>query len=185
MADDFYAEMLTWFATFAKRSLEDFHTFTHEAGLTMPQMNVLMRLYYHGPCDMSGLLDTMLSTKAAVSQMVERLVQQGLVARGEVPGDRRARLVSLTDKGCAVVAASVAAREGWLKEIGQELTPVQKTEIAHALHTLATVVMRAEGKEMPVDGAGVPAAHRKALAARQKTAGVRQKTAGALKKKLA
>jgi DNA-binding MarR family transcriptional regulator len=168
MADDFYAEMLTWFATFAKRSLEDFHTFTHDAGLTMPQMNVLMRLYYHGPCDMSGLLDTMLSTKAAVSQMVERLVQQGLVARGEVPGDRRARQVSLTDKGRAVVAASVAAREGWLKEIGQALTPVQKTEIAQALHTLATVATRAEGKDMPVEGAGVPAAHRRALAAQKK-----------------
>ena len=45
MSDDFYSEMLNWLATFAKRSLEDFHTFTHDSGLTMPQMNVLMRLY--------------------------------------------------------------------------------------------------------------------------------------------
>jgi MarR family transcriptional regulator, organic hydroperoxide resistance regulator len=168
MADDFYAEMLNWFATFAKRSLEDFHTFTHEEGLTMPQMNVLMRLYYHGPCDMSGLLDTMLSTKAAVSQMVERMVQQGLVERGVMPGDRRARQVSLTAKGRAVMEASITAREGWLKEIGALLTPAQKTEIAHALHTLAAASTRAEGKDMPVEGAGVPAAHHQALMAQMK-----------------
>lgn len=189
MADDFYTGMLTWFATFAKRSLEDFHTFTHDAGLTMPQMNVLMRLYYHGPCDQSGLLDTMLSTKAAVSQMVERMVQQGLVARGEVPGDRRARQVSLTDKGRATVEASIAAREGWLKEIDRGLTAEQKAEIAHALHTLATAVTRAECKDMPLEGAHVPAAHQQAMArqkaagARPITAGARPKAAGAKKKK--
>ncbi len=56
----------------------------------MPQMNVPMRLYYHGPCEMSGLMDTMLSTKAAVSQMVQCMVQQDLVQRGEMPGCRRA-----------------------------------------------------------------------------------------------
>ncbi len=49
-------------------------------------MNVPMRLCYHGLCEMSGLMDTMLSTKAAVSQMVQR----GLVQRCEMPGDRRA-----------------------------------------------------------------------------------------------
>jgi DNA-binding MarR family transcriptional regulator len=164
MAADFYSEMLNWFATYARRSLEDFHTFTHAAGLTMPQMNVLMRLYYHGPCDMSGLMDTMLSTRAAVSQMVERMVQQGLVERGEVPGDRRARQVSLTAKGRATVEASTTARQAWLNDIGETLTPVQQAEIGHAIHILAAAATRAAGKEMPLDGAGVPDAHRQASA---------------------
>ena len=168
MSDDFYSEMLNWLATFAKRSLEDFHTFTHNAGLTMPQMNVLMRLYYHGPSDMSGLMDTMLSTKAAVSQMVERMVQQGVVERCEVDGDRRARLVSLTEKGRATVEASMTSREGWLKEIGEALTPTQKAEIGHAIHILAEAVTRAEGGDMPVEGPAAPAAHRQALAAQAK-----------------
>jgi DNA-binding MarR family transcriptional regulator len=162
MPDEFYSEMLNWLATFAKRSLEDFHTFTHDAGLTMPQMNVLMRLYYHGPSDMSGLMDTMLSTKAAVSQMVERMVQQGVVERCEVDGDRRARMVNLTDKGRATVEASMTVQEGWLKEIGKALTPAQKTEIGHAIHILAEAVTRAEGRDMPVEGPSAPAAHRQA-----------------------
>jgi DNA-binding MarR family transcriptional regulator len=168
MADGFYTEMLAWLGTFARRSLEDFHTFTREAGLTMPQMNVLMRLYYHGPCEMSGLMDTMLATKAAVSQMVERMVQQGLVERGELPGDRRARQVSLTPKGRAMVTASITAREGWLKEIRQALTPAQKADSAHALHLLAEAATRAEGRDMPVEGADVPAAQRQAWAAQTK-----------------
>ena len=168
MSEDFYSEMLNWLGTFAQRSLDDFHTFTHDAGLTMPQMNVLMRLYYHGPSDMSGLMETMLSTKAAVSQMVERMVKQRLVERYEVEGDRRARLVRLTDKGRAVLEASKTAREGWLKEIGEALTPAQKAEIGHAIHILAEAVTRAEGRDMPVEGPGSPAAHRQALAAKAK-----------------
>jgi DNA-binding MarR family transcriptional regulator len=160
MPDDFYTEMLKWFATFAKRSLEDFHRFTHDAGLTMPQMNVLMRLYYRGPSPMTGLLDTMLSTKAAVSQMVERLVQQGLVERTEVPGDRRARQVGLTPKGRQMIEDSIAARQQWLDELGQNLTAPQKTEIARALHILAEAAARAEGEAMPADvPAHQPPAH--------------------------
>jgi DNA-binding MarR family transcriptional regulator len=110
---------------------------------------------------MSGLMDTMLSTKAAVSQMVERMVQQGVIKRCEVVGDRRARLVRLTSKGSATVEASMAARESWLKEIGAVLTTAQKAEIGHAIHILAEAVTRAEGREMPVEGPAAPAAHRR------------------------
>ncbi len=163
MPDEFYSEMLKWFATFAKRSLEDFHRFTRDAGLTLPQMNVLMRLYYHGACETTGLLDTMLTTKAAVSQMVERLVQQELVERAAVPGDRRARLVSLTAKGRQTVEASINARQRWLEEIGQHLTAQQKTEVAHALHLLAETATRAEGQAMPAEP------HARALARRPRT----------------
>ena len=154
MPNDFYTEMLDWFANFAKRSLRDFHRFTRDAGLTMPQMNVLMRLYYQGPCEMAGLLDTMLSSKAAVSQMVERLVQQGLVERAEVPGDRRARQVGLTPKGRHMIEDSITARQQWLEEIGQNLTAAQKIEVARALHTLAEAATLADGQAMP---AGVAA----------------------------
>ena len=78
-----------------------------------------------------------------------------------MPGDRRARQVCLTPKGRQVVEDSIAARQQWLDEIGQNLTAVQKTEVAKALHTLAEAATRAEGKTMPADvAAHAPPAHK-------------------------
>lgn len=143
MSDDaFFTEMMNWATLFARRSLGDFHQFTHEAGLTMAQMNVLLRLYYHGPSEVSGLIGTMLGSKAAASQMVERLVQQGLVERGSVPGDRRAKRVQLTGKGRQVIESSIAAREQWLKRLDEELTIEQKAEITRAIRTLNAAAAR-------------------------------------------
>jgi DNA-binding MarR family transcriptional regulator len=156
MTDEFYDEMLNWFAVFARRSLGDFHRFTRDLGLTMPQMNVLMRLYYQGACEVNGLMGTMLVSKAAVSQMVERLVQQGLVQRSEVPGDRRARLVCLTEKGRQIVSESITARQQWLDQIGETLTPEEKTVVAHALHILSEAAVRSEADAPPEGEAILP-----------------------------
>jgi DNA-binding MarR family transcriptional regulator len=141
---DFYGEMMQWLATFAHRSLEDFHRFTRDAGLTMLQMNVLMRLHYRGACEMNGLIDTMLTSKAAVSQMVDRLIQLGLVERAESLEDRRAKMVSLTRAGQKIVADSIRAREQWLQAVGGRLTEQQKAQIAQALHVLVEVSAQAD-----------------------------------------
>ena len=142
MEDNFYQVMLDWLALFARQSLADFHRFTHDAGLTLSQMNVMMRLYYQGSCEVKDLVDTMLVSKAAVSQMVERMVLQGLVQRADVPGDRRVKQVELTEKGYQFIKDSINAKQKWLEEIGNKLTSEQRTEIAHAIHLLAETVVR-------------------------------------------
>ena len=145
MDDAFYQEMLDWFAALDRRSLADFHHFTRDAGLTMLQMHLLMYLHSHGACEMTVLVDATLTSKAAVSQMVDRLVQQQLVARAEAPTDRRVKRVTLTRKGKRIVDDSLHARQDWLKQAGALLTPQQKQQVANALHTLAEATTRAEG----------------------------------------
>ncbi len=145
MDDVFYQEMLNWFAALDRRSLADFHHFTRDAGLTMLQMHLLMYLHSHGPCEMTVLVDATLTSKAAVSQMVDRLVQQRLVERAEAPTDRRAKRVTLTRKGKRIVDDSLSARQDWLKRAEALLTEEQKSQVADALHTLADASARAEG----------------------------------------
>ena len=145
MDDVFYQEMLNWFAALDRQSLADFHHFTRDAGLTMLQMHLLMYLHSHGACEMTILVDATLTSKAAVSQMVDRLVQQQLVERAEAPTDRRVKLVTLTRKGKRIVDASMHARQGWLERASALLTPQQKLQVANALHTLAEATTRAEG----------------------------------------
>jgi DNA-binding MarR family transcriptional regulator len=154
---EFDTQMMNWLMTFARRSLGEFHQFTREAGLTMPQMNVLLRLYYHGASDVSGLIDTMLGSKAAASQMVERLVQQELVERHEAPGDRRAKRVQLTEKGRQIIESSIASRQAWLKRLGAGLDETQKVEISRAIRLLNEAADRLSG---PSDTPDTACGHR-------------------------
>ena len=109
--------LLDWSAAFMRRSMADFMRFTRQEGLSMVQMNVLMRIYYHGDCDITTLLDTLQVSKAAAGQLVERMELQGLVERRANPRDRRARSLSLTARGRALVEESIAARQEWMADL--------------------------------------------------------------------
>ncbi|GIG70763.1 MarR family winged helix-turn-helix transcriptional regulator [Phytomonospora endophytica] len=63
-------------------------------------------------------------TKQGATQLLAELETRGYVQRMPHPTDRRARLVSLTERGWACVAAVVAEwraiEEGWVELVGRE-----------------------------------------------------------------
>ena len=81
------------------RSMRDFTTFMRNSGLSMPQVSALFRLYYQGQCGVTDIADHLDVTSAAASQMIERLVQQGLLERSEDPNDRRVKQIDLSPAG--------------------------------------------------------------------------------------
>lgn len=110
----------------------------------MTQMNVLMRLHYHGPCEISDLLEVLEISKAGAGQLVERMELQGLVISSPAPHDRRARLVQLTEKGSDLVSQSIEARLSWISELLNDLPPEELPGLAHALQTLAHAASQKE-----------------------------------------
>jgi DNA-binding MarR family transcriptional regulator len=83
-------------------------------------------------------------TNAAASQMVDRLVQLGMLERSEDPEDRRARQLRLTDLGRALVERSVEVRRRWMEELILTLTPEQQTQITDALSILTKAAQQAD-----------------------------------------
>jgi DNA-binding MarR family transcriptional regulator len=133
---DLSQNLLDWSSTFMRWSLHDLNRFTHRAGLSMVQMIVLMHLYYKGPSEMTGLCEMMHVSPAGASQMIERMAQQDLVQRAETPGDRRVRLVSLTEKGRQIVDESIAARRAWIEQFLATLPGEEREKIAAALEAI-------------------------------------------------
>jgi predicted transcriptional regulator len=66
------------------------------SGLSWVQMAVLLHLHYRGPREVMACGELLQLSPAGASQMIERLVQGGLVQRSETPDDRHVRLVHLT-----------------------------------------------------------------------------------------
>lgn len=133
--------MQDWVETFMHRSMRDFRRWMEDYGLSMSQINVLMRLYHHDVAGVSDIGAYLGVTNAASSQLIDRLFQMGLLERTEDPVDRRAKQIRLTPQGRSLVERSVKARLDWMKELTSNLTPDQQQQIAEAL-TLLTQAAR-------------------------------------------
>jgi DNA-binding MarR family transcriptional regulator len=113
-------------------------------GLSMPQFSILMQLHYHGGCGISDISERFEITPPAASQMVERLVQSGLVERLEDPNDRRARQLALTARGAAMIAEGSAARYRWLDSLVEALSPAERETVARAMQLLIAAAQQAD-----------------------------------------
>lgn len=112
------------------RIIQDFMQFMHQTGLSTPQINALLHIYHAGECQLSeigGLTD---SSKPAASQLVERLVQQGLVERTEDPLDRRNKKLRLTEKSLGLIQNGVTSNH-FLVDLMTSL-PAGQRETVHA-----------------------------------------------------
>lgn len=132
----FLDALQAWMRLFMRRSMHEFTRWMSHTGLSMSQMGAIMRLHHHGPCPISTIADELAITPAAASQMVDRLVQLGLLRREEDPQDRRVKLVALTPQGQSLIRAGMEARTQWLEDLRAELPESRRRAIAAALREL-------------------------------------------------
>ena len=133
---DFSSTLQEWAALFARRSIHEFQQFTREQHLNMPQISVMMRLYYSGPTTIHQIRSDTVGSRAATSQMIDDLVQHGWVERVESPVDRRMKVVSLTVEGRSLVDQGIAARRKWLGQLSEAISPELRAEITEVLRTM-------------------------------------------------
>ncbi|WP_369633652.1 MarR family winged helix-turn-helix transcriptional regulator [Nocardia sp. JMUB6875] len=77
-------------------------------------------------------------TKQAASQLVEELVKKGYAQRNPHPGDARAKIVTLTDRGWACTRAADAAAAHFTQRWGATLGPGATFELRNALARVVT-----------------------------------------------
>jgi DNA-binding MarR family transcriptional regulator len=146
-AKQFNTALHTWAEVFMARSMHEWVRFVKSSGLSMPQFSTLMRLYYHGGCGISEISAHLDVTAPAASQMVDRLVQMGLLERGEDPNDRRAKQVTLSPKGRELIEKGIEARNRWSEELATKLTAEQRGLVIDALAHLTEAAGKLEFKQ--------------------------------------
>jgi DNA-binding MarR family transcriptional regulator len=88
-----------------------------ERGLTLARAELLWQLQRNGACAQSALSAALRVTPRNITGLVDALEADGLVARSAHPSDRRATLVSLTEKGKATTAAMGRDQERFAREL--------------------------------------------------------------------
>ena len=132
----FTVALREWAEVFMRRSMQDFSQFLRDNGLSMPQASALFRLYDGGGCGVSDMANHLDVTSAAASQMIDRLVQQGLLKRSEHPRDRRIKQVTLTPAGRVLAERSIKAHQAWIDGLAAALTAEEQAKMATMLQRL-------------------------------------------------
>jgi DNA-binding MarR family transcriptional regulator len=132
-SDEFVTTLIRWNEALMRVSMQNFLRYSKEVGLSMPQIGALFQIQHRGIIGVGDMGSELGITSAAASQMLDRLVQQGLVIRSEDPNDRRGKQIKLTEKGLTVMHDSVRARQSWIDELSSRLSPTEKESIIAAL----------------------------------------------------
>lgn len=135
-----------WMDVTSHRSMQDQARFVKSIGFSMAQFFLLMHVYYKRQCGISNLSEHMEITAPAASQLVDKLVQAGMLERTEDPHDRRAKQVTLTGKGRQLIEKSIHARFRWLESLVQGLSGEERSKVDEALRILTNAVEEREKK---------------------------------------
>ena len=102
-------------------------------GLSTAKLAALQALSDAGePLPLTRLADRLSCVKSNITQLVDRLEADGLVARQADPHDRRAKLAALTAEGRKVVKEGVRVLESAEREVLNRLTHDEANQL-HAL----------------------------------------------------
>lgn len=108
----------------------------HRTGLSGAQIHAVLYIFHTDGCQVSDIAVLSGSSPAAASQLVERLVQQGLVERIEDPHNRRIKRLRLTEKSLQWMQEAVTSNRS-LAALMDALTPRQRKTVQTALGYLA------------------------------------------------
>ena len=144
----FTATLHEWMTVFMRHSMHNFMQHVREGGYSMSQISALFQIRRESGCGVTDLGDHLGITSAAASQMLERLVQQGLILRSEDPLDRRVKQLFLTEDGQKIVQESIHARQGWLDSLTGTLSSAEQEQVIAALKILIEKVKTLEAPEM-------------------------------------
>ncbi len=99
-------EVVGYLKTTQQLTQERLQTFFKEYGLQAGEFDVLATLRRSGPPYRLGptqLFETLMISSGGMTSRLDRLEKAGLIARSPNPEDRRGTLVSLTEKGMALM----------------------------------------------------------------------------------
>jgi DNA-binding MarR family transcriptional regulator len=109
----------------------------NDAGVTLPQVLVISRVELARAVSLAELAEHSPASAPALSQMVERLVQQDLLDRQEDPVDRRRKVVRATARAGALMRKLEAARASDYELGLAPLSETARAELASALERAA------------------------------------------------
>lgn len=120
-----------------------------EFSSTLPRFDVMAALSrFETGLKMSQLSGVLKVSNGNVTGIVDRLTDEGIVIRVPVPGDRRATLVRLTQKGREEFAVQAVAHEAWVDKMFSHFSAGEAEDITTRLTSLSETYGDKQGENL-------------------------------------
>ena len=143
MADQaLLSEHRTALSTFTKlmRAAESVSARVHKelqrSGLTVSQFGILEALYHLGPMVQKELADKILKSPGNITMVIDNLEKRGLIVREKSRSDRRASVITATDKGLHLFDAIFPAHARRITESMAQLSVDEQETLGRLLKKL-------------------------------------------------
>ena len=120
-----------------------------ERNMTLPRFDVMAAIDRHGEMKMGELSGSLLVSNGNVTQLVQKLVHDGLVELRKPPADRRSSIVRLTPEGKQQFDKLARAHQDWIDQMVGDLDFTQRERLYVALGVLKMSIARASAKRRP------------------------------------
>lgn len=147
--DRFLNTLIKWIEKTTHRHMRSFMRYIRGSELSISQANTLMRLYHHGPSPVNDLAGHLGISVAAVSQLLNPLIDLGYIVRSTNPSDRRIKVIALTELGTSTVEKSIQQRHAWVNDLADEFSPSEKAQLLPTLELLNNRILKLMEKNDP------------------------------------
>ncbi|WP_243525900.1 MarR family winged helix-turn-helix transcriptional regulator [Bacillus pseudomycoides] len=110
------------------------------SGLTPPQFYILKILDHYGASRATNLAKKMYVKPSAITVMIDRLIDQGLVERYHDKDDRRVVVIELTKKGKDTVEEAVVARNEHIAKYFSQLELQEREDLLRLFEKLEAII---------------------------------------------
>ena len=149
LSESLVKTLMDWIEVFMRRSMRNFLLYFKQNGFSVTQIAALFLIHHKGTSSVSDIGDGLEITTPAASQLLERLVQQGLVVRSEDPNDRRLRQIALSKQGEVVLQEGLQARQKWLEDLVKLMSPGEQEQVIAALNIMLEKANQLEYQPTP------------------------------------
>ncbi len=136
--------IVQWMEVSTTRSIRDWMRYVKTTGLSMPQFGIMMHLFYRDNCGVSDIGGHMKISSAAASQLIDKLVKDGLLERTENPNDRRAKQITLSEKGRNLIETGIHERYRWVGDLASSLKSEEQEAVLETLPVLIRAFQKLE-----------------------------------------
>lgn len=136
-------------AAVLERLIGLFRSLSPASGLSLTAAATLATLERSGPARLTWLATREGVTQPAMTQLVARLEDAGLVGRAADPADGRVVQVRITADGQATLAGRRAVRAGRLAGLLERLSPDEREMLAAALPAMDALANAQGGQPVP------------------------------------
>lgn len=117
-------------------------------GLTGPQARLLLSLERYPKENQAFYAERLEIEPITLTRIVDRLEDAGWIERKNDPGDRRARILHLTDKSRGIVTRLTTSVDALFEEMLEGFDPAERVMFANLLDRIATNIVAARQPEV-------------------------------------